>query len=208
MLVSHIAMCDNQRMDLKPTLWRTCRVLANERRLAVLSHICATGPSCVTVVAAATRISQPQATQHLRLLQSRGLLRATRASRWVTYAPVADPLVQHADGMLKAIRQSLKRKDAPAEVIRALTAFTHPRRLNLVLSLHAQPLSFEQLVARCSISPPALYRHLRKLARRGALEPVADGTYRLSAPPSKLLLALMRLVLSDSQPSGRRQNNN
>jgi DNA-binding transcriptional ArsR family regulator len=184
-------------MDLQPTLWRTCRVLANERRIGVLAYICANGSACVTETAAATHISQPQATQHLRLLQSRGLLRATRSSRWVTYAPIADPLVKHARGMLEAIQCSLKRKEPPEDIICALTAFTHPRRLLIVLALLAQPLTFEQLVARCRISPPALYRHLRKLERRGVLAPAMNGTYQLCTPPSKLLHNLIDLVAED-----------
>ena len=182
-------------MDLEPTLWRTCRGLANERRLCVLAHICASGSACVTEAATATHISQPQATQHLRLLQSRGLLCATRTGRWVTYTPLADPRVKHAGKLLAAIQCSLKRKKSPADIIRALTAFTHPRRLIVILSLHTQSLSFEQLVARCRISPPALHRHLRNLKRRGILAPATNGTYHLCTPPSKLIRNLIDLAV-------------
>ena len=184
-------------MDLKPTMWRTCRVLANERRLAALAHVCEVGAACVTEVAAATHLSQPQATQHLRLLQSRGLLRAARHSRWVTYSPVADPLVQHADGLLKAIRRSLKRREPPATIIHALTAFTHPRRLIIIMMLQRRPHSFAQLSAACHISPPALYRHLRKLERRGTLSPAMDGMYHVSTKPSRLLRDLLILVSNE-----------
>lgn len=186
-------------MELKPTLWRTCRVLANERRLRVLAYVCTAGPAHVTKVAAATQLPQPQATGNLRLLQSRGLLRATRRSRWVEYAAMPDPLVEHAAGMLEAMTQAIRRKDSAAEIMRALTAFTHPRRLRIVMALADAPLLFDQLVLRCSISRPALYRHLRKLERRGLLAAVGEADrYRLVTPPAGVLRDLLRLALHPS----------
>jgi len=164
---------------LQPTLWRTCRVLANETRLRILAQIMRAGPAHVAGIMQSCGLSEPKASQHLRLLQSRGLLAATRISRYVSYDAKPDPSVGHAADFLEAMRASLRRRETPAEQIRAFTAFTHPRRILIVRALAEKAMDGVGLAGTCHISLPALHRHLRKLERRGLVRCPTRGDYEL-----------------------------
>jgi DNA-binding transcriptional ArsR family regulator len=51
----------------------------------------------------ATGGAASQATQILRALQARGLLRARRRGAWVLYAPDANPSIAHAPALAAAL---------------------------------------------------------------------------------------------------------
>ena len=61
-------------MELRPALWRTCRVIANETRLQLLWHIFAKGELCVSQLVQRTGATQPNASNQLRALSARGLI--------------------------------------------------------------------------------------------------------------------------------------
>ncbi len=178
-------------LELTPTLWGTCRVLANQRRLALVEALIDQPPQPVTVVAAACGQSEAICSHGLRQLQARGLCRATRSGRWVSYALTADPCVTHSEALLRALTRALKASPSDFKpLIAALTAYTHPRRVDIVATLHrAGPCAADDLGRRCGISPAALYRHLKKLERRGVLRQ-ADGSISLLAPADPLARAL------------------
>ena len=176
---------------LEPTLWRTCRVLTHGKRLEILERLAGTGEASVTRIAKDCGVSLPAATQHLRQLQSRGLIRAARRSRWVYYSAAPDPLVKHSKGVLEAVLQALRRRHTHALIRQDLTAFTHPRRLVILRALADHPAGPFDLAARCRISRPAVFRHLDKLRRRGVVEVVVDR-YQLAQPPSPLARALLK----------------
>jgi DNA-binding MarR family transcriptional regulator len=184
---------------LQPTLWRTCRVLANRDRLRVLSYVSAHAGVTVSQVAVRCGLAMPRASEYLRALQARGLIQPRRHSRWVSYAAGADPAVVHAAPILAAVQAAFARRDKPAEMLRAATAFTHPRRLVLAAALHGQPQYPESLARRCGFSLTATCRHLRKLERRGLVQTAPDGTCLLCAKPPPLLRDLLGLVV----PAGR-----
>lgn len=121
--------------NLKPTLWRTCRVLANAGRLRVLEHLRQHGAASVASIGNGCGLSRVCATVSLRALQARGLLRAARVSRWVIYYPEADHLVQHAPELLAAVMAAFQRKMAPAALRKQATAFTHERRIRTISPL-------------------------------------------------------------------------
>jgi DNA-binding transcriptional ArsR family regulator len=151
-----------------PTLWRSCRVLANLRRLACLKAVLAEPGAAVGDVADKIGIPPNQASLALRALQARGLLSATREGRAVRYSPVPDPLVDSAKPLLSALRRLLTARDvSEKEIFHAATAFTHPRRLAMVSCLARRgPLPAETLAAANGISYPAATRHIKKLASR------------------------------------------
>jgi len=122
----------------------------------------------VKEIAEQSRIPDDQASLCLRALQARGLLHATRQSRWVHYFPSPDPLVPVAAPILTIVsRAILKENWSTAKLIRTLTAFTHPRRLTVLHYLLLRgPLSFSVLAQGTGISKQALERHLKKLASR------------------------------------------
>jgi DNA-binding transcriptional ArsR family regulator len=67
------------------------RMLAHPRRLEML-HVLASGPIEVGSLAAKLGISQPNASQHLALLRSAGLVQLERKGREVRYE-LSDPAV-------------------------------------------------------------------------------------------------------------------
>jgi DNA-binding MarR family transcriptional regulator len=183
--------------QLAPTVWRTCRVIACGTRLRLLQRIAADGPACVTALARRCRLSRFVATQSLRALQARGLLRATRTSRWVVYDLQTDPAVRHAADVQQAVLAAFRRGETHADIRRAATAFTHERRLLLVRALAAGPSTAPALARRCAMSPNALYRHAAKLERRGLLRRSDGDTLRLTSPAGGIVRDLLRIALRD-----------
>jgi DNA-binding transcriptional ArsR family regulator len=185
---------DGMGADLKPTLWRTCRVLSHPGRWRLLAAVLARGQLTVAGAAAASRLRANKASEGLRLLQSRGLLRAERVGSRVWYTPVADPLVEHAGTLLRVLKRAQRGGLAAGELTRAVTAYTHPRRLAIVRALAAAPRHPEALAAACHMSGRAAFRHLGKLNRRGLLVEDAQGRYALKRPDTLLGRVLLRLA--------------
>ena len=160
-----------------PTIWRTCRVLTSARRIACLSAVLKQPGGCVGEVAAQAHIPKDQASLCLRSLQARGLILARRESRWVRYWPEPDPLVPAAAPILTGMRRALVNEKLPANrIIHCLTAFTHPRRLIILRCLQKKgSMTFETLSQASQVSPPALYRHLKKLGNRGLVQECDAG---------------------------------
>ena len=185
------------RSDYHPTIWRTCRALANMHRLSCLKTVIEQPLMSVEDVASATGLPANKVSMHLRALQSRGLLQALRQSRWVRYQPQPDPLVPSAPPILSALQTALRSRPEK-EIVQTLTAFTHPRRLSILRCLQLQPaIPEEALSISTQISPPALWRHLKKLENRGLVVRTEEG-WRLHPRPTRLtdvFLALIALEL-------------
>lgn len=188
-----------QLMDLYPTIWRTCRVLSNQRRLACLRAVLLNPGDTVGELAHTAALPEDQASLCLRALQARGLLRARRESRWVHYYPLPDPLVPTAAPILAAMEKALlKEKLSETQLIRCLTAFTHPRRLTVLrVLLQNGPTPFMALARKCRISQTALSRHLRKLLER---QMVLDGGQGWTLDPDHTQLADLFLTLTALSP--------
>lgn len=182
-------------MQLTPTLWRTCRVLAGPTRLELLWRILATPDRCVTDLAAAGAISETRASQELRRLQSRGLIQQVRSGRWTRYRPVTDPKVASAKPLLAAAKESLAKWPAE-ETVRVAKAFAHERRLKMVRLLQAGPRSGEELRLLGALSKPALFRHLAVLRAGGVVKRTADG-WALASNPHPLAQAMKSLLAAD-----------
>ncbi len=178
-----------------PTVWRTCRILANSHRLRCLKAVFEEPDSAVSEVAERMKLSVCHASEHLRALQARGLLRASRVSRWVRYAAAPDPLVEGSRLLVDALRQVLvvERQKEPA-LIRTLTAFTHPRRLAILcLLLDRSPLYAEDIAAMTRMSLSAFSRHMNKLRLRGFT--VCDaGKWSILKPCDSLAQTLLALI--------------
>lgn len=158
-------------MSYHPTIWRTCRALANPRRLRCLRAVLLSPGLAVGEVASAAKLPQDQASLCLRALQARGLLHASREGRWVRYYPLPDPLVPTAAPILVGVsRALLKERVADRALIRSLTAFTHPRRLCILRHLQRGGTATSGSLSRSGrMSEAALFRHLNKLAERGVV---------------------------------------
>lgn len=181
---------------LKPTLWRTCRVLANHDRLTLLCEIIRRPHQPVSELAARTQIPLPTASQYLRALNARGLLRAQRTGRWVRYRATPDVTMPETRRLLKALKRVLVTDDRPAEeVMRTLTGFTHPRRLAILKALQVGPLTYVEIQDHTGISRRAIDRHLRKLLVRGIIRREGDLLI-LAHPRDSLGRTLVQLTLN------------
>jgi DNA-binding transcriptional ArsR family regulator len=172
--------------DLRPTLWRTCRVLANRKRLKILGFLLEGSAQTVSSVARHARISLSAASKYLRLLESRGLLVANRIGARVKYRAVPSNRTTPNGRLVSVLRAIFDRSPKPEPAIfRLVTAFTHPRRVDILRALRAGPLTIGQLQPVTRISPRALQRHLSKLEKRGFVRR-RQGLYSI-VPPSGLL---------------------
>jgi predicted ArsR family transcriptional regulator len=163
--------------------------------LDVLRCVIEKGPVCVKEVARICRMPENTATQYLRALQARGLLAASRQSRWVYYVSRADPSVQHAEMMLDAMRKDMAQRGPCENRVAALTAFTHPRRIAIVRCLKSKTGSAEQLAHATGMSLPACYRHMAKLVSRGVVVVGDDSVCKLVRPASGLATTLLQAAL-------------
>ncbi len=155
-------------LRLRPTLWRTCRVLANRTRLRILTLLLRNPDQPVSAVADQLQLPLPIASVYLRAMESRGLLVARRAGRRVRYSPASNKSETPLCALLTALRMLVRTQPGAAEIIfRAATAFTHPRRIEIYRALENGSQRFEQLRRTTQIPAPSLRRHLGKLRARG-----------------------------------------
>lgn len=183
---------------LHPTLWRTCRVLANPVRLRVLKVVARKIQGAnVSAVQRLCHLPQSSTSHHLRLLQSRGLLTAKPVSRFLFYSPKTDQTVGNADPVLAAVSAALERNESPVEISGILKGLTHVRRIAILRALHRASVSPEDLVRTCQISLPAVYRHLAKLEERGLVVADDNGTYKLEHKMPALARDLVSIACAD-----------
>lgn len=180
--------------DLQPTLWRTCRVLANSTRLELLRELFKLTDCSVADLATAVKISDSQASLFLREINARGLISARRSGRNVFYSAIANPNVEHADTLLNALRIACVSGIKNDEIIHFSTAFSHPRRLRMVATLREKPVVTQYLSFKTGISVPALHRHLRKLIDRDMIE-IVDEYCQLKTPGSLFAQTLQKIAL-------------
>lgn len=100
---------DDSPMDVLHELQaEVCRTLSHPVRIAML-HVLAAGPREVGRLALELGISQPNASQHLGVMRSAGLVEAERDGREVFYR-LADPeIIGACEQMLRVMRRRLAR---------------------------------------------------------------------------------------------------
>ena len=179
--------------ELKPTLWRTCRVLANEKRIALLFEIFARKECCVIELANAVHISESHASLHLRALSARGLIYQRRSKMLLLCSPRANEGIQAAPILLKALKESHEVPIAIPKIKWQATAFTHARRIEIVQNIAENGSTKDQLYEQTGISFSALTRHLNKLAARGFIIP-GRNIYRRAIPSDPFSKTLYQLV--------------
>lgn len=177
----------------RPTLWRTCRVLANQHRLRILAFVAREPGQTVSEVANELRIALPTASLYLRALEARGFLQSKRVGRHVKYR-FATGTDESTARLLAALRTALSGLDEErGRVFKLATAFTHPRRIEIVRVLAHGRGTVQQLQATTRVPWRALSRHLLKLHRRGLIVDQPEG-YALATPHDPLAAALLELA--------------
>lgn len=187
---------------LRPTLWRTCRVIACETRLQLLWFLFEEGECCVSQLAESIHITPSNATIQLRAMSARGLIRYRRSKLNVIYRAEASPEVDYAIGLLEALRVCHYSNTPHRTVMKQATAFTHERRIEIVRLLHGNPMKPAALQAATGMSSSAMMRHLDKLLSRRFVRE-SEGRYRLEWPGHPFGRTLMRMVCSDAVEAGR-----
>jgi DNA-binding transcriptional ArsR family regulator len=180
---------------LRPTLWRTCRILANRTRLRAIGLLIHQPDQTVSGLAEQLNLSVAAASQYLRALESRGLLVARRIGRYVKYRLPPASTASPAFGLVFVLKKTFRQRADPIEsIFKLATAFTHPRRLQILQALHKKHHMLSQLQRVTRMSNRALYRHLKKLEARklivrrrgiceikspGKMDPVASELMRM-----------------------------
>lgn len=180
---------------LNPTLWRTCRALAGDIRIRLLRAVRTHPDLGVTDLAAAVGIGQSDASQELRRLQSRGLLRRIRQGRRILYRFRPDPQVPSAAPLLQALKTVLdNRPPAKDAIIRRLAAgLAHETRIKLARELQNGPRRNADLVKALRLAPNAVHRHVRRLIAAGWVR--REGAWLLFAPPRHPLARTLSKLL-------------
>lgn len=177
--------------NLHPTLWRTCRVLANRTRLKILDLLIREQPQSVSAVAAQLNLTLPVASQSLRALEARGFLTSCRVGRKVDYRLNSNPDAR----LVGPVRAAFQRYPmAPETIFKTATAFTHPRRVEIYRALEGASRTAEQLRAFTRISGRALFRHLAKLESRGFIQQ-EGGIYQVAVRADALGRSLSGMAL-------------
>jgi len=153
---------------LRPTLWRTCRVLANFTRLKIFAALLHEPNQTVSAVAAQLHQPLSLVSEYLRALEARGLLTVRREGPRVKYRISPSGNGSGSSGLVSALRSICQTEPEPPKVIfNLVTGFTHPRRIEIFRVLQPGPRNLGQLRMATRISTWALLRHLRKLSARG-----------------------------------------
>jgi DNA-binding transcriptional ArsR family regulator len=147
----------------------------------------------VSAVANHLRLTLPVASQYLRALEARGFLTVRREGRWVYYRPSTAQATGPAQPLIEALWQEFQRTTNPIEqVFNLATAFTHPRRIEVLRVLSTGAKTLVDLRAKTGISRDALGRHLGKLIARGFVAMDAESV-SVVKPRDALGRALVRL---------------
>jgi DNA-binding transcriptional ArsR family regulator len=182
------------------------RAVACPARLRILSRLSRVGESAPTALARDLPMPLDQLCIHLRRLATAGLIGRRRSGCWC-YCQPRSPYGPHALSgklarwlyrTLRDPRQALKgceqeaRESSGGEadkrvlhrvLFEVATAFTHPRRLQLLRRLRAGPADVAALVRELHMSDAAVSRHTGKLRRRGYVTTRRAGrtlTYELA----------------------------
>lgn len=182
---------------VQPTLWRTCRVLANTTRLRIFAQLVRQQPQSVSQLADRVSLTLPVASQSLRALESRGLLKVKRIRLRVEYRIPSTAEAVALANLITALKTALRVEPLPtARIIKLATAFTHPSRIHIYRCLNDGPKTQVQIQSAIPISAPALSRHLGKLIARGFVELDDVGRCTAITHPQAIGRALATLAVA------------
>jgi len=182
--------------ELNPTLWRTCRMLANVRRLNIIKHLVGKEPLTLTQLATVCKMSVPACSQYTRQITARGLCREIQKGRYAYFDLYPDQSIPFSAILLQSVVASLRdaKKDFK-EQMADLTAYTHVRRIKIVNFIAAKGSArLCDMQHELHISESALLRHISKLLRRSVISLSDDERYHLCNPPTLLAKELKRIV--------------
>ena len=178
--------------ELKPTLWRTARALANPCRLNLMRLVAnAKGAKGVCELATEANLSLSVTSTYLRALNARGLISVIRSGSFVYYGTGSDRSLPIAIAIQGAFRRLFAKKKLPADwqdvLLPVLNAYSNQRRESMVriLSEHSG-ISFLEFHKRSGLCETSFLRHLRILVNAGIVSLDSNGLYSLAKPRNTL----------------------
>lgn len=191
---------DAKNASLRPTIWRTARALANDKRLNLLRLVAKSeGKVDVTRLAKEAKLPKPIASNYLRALNARGLISVIRVKAFVYYGTESDRSLPTAIAIQKAFARLFAQPSLPKNWTRRLIplfkGYAHPRREKIVKILHeSQPTSSEDLSQVSGIPKPSLLRHLYTLTSGGIVEQDDQRRFILAEPQDDLAAAFFNAL--------------
>ena len=181
--------------NLNPTLWRTCKMLAGRTRIRLLRELHGHPGEGVSALGQRAEIGESAASQELRRIQSRGLLRAERRGAHLVYRMAADPQVSSAAPLVKAIQTALSTlpPERDPEMAAIAAGLSHERRIQIARVLLEGPRSVPELRFTARISAHPFQMHLTTLLTSGFVTRTPEGT-QFSVPDHPLAKALAKLL--------------
>ena len=180
--------------QLNPTVWRTCRALSGRTRLGLLRNVLEKPGGNVSQLAELLAIGISDASQELRRLQSRGLLKRSCQGASVVYLPFPDPQVPSAEPLLKALQVAWNGNRGGNEEIALLAkGLACERRVSVVRTLLQGPRIAAELSDLVRIGPDNLKKHLRILREAGWVAK-AGKTFVLCPANHPVQAALLKLL--------------
>ena len=146
----------NDKTGLKPTLWRTYRVLANADRLRLFKAVIEnSGNLSVRDYAKLLGLAEDVASVYLRQMNARGLLGVERSYIKVFYNLNRDRSLPKSVELQEALKAYLTGNLADGwedELVRLFKAFTHFNRLAMIIRLAEGPATLHELSRRSKIT--------------------------------------------------------
>src|SRR5574344_206869 len=190
-------MMSDMRVNLKPTLWRTARTLANADRLNLMRLVAKSdGEKGVVVLAGEANLPVPTASLYLRALNARGLISVKRSGRFVYYGIRPDRSLPASVRIQDAFRRLFARTALPEDwterLIPVLRAYANPCREGIVrVLLQNGPLSYAELYRRSGLFEMTFLRHLHVLVSAEVVRRNEKDEYVLSRPRNSLSAAFL-----------------
>ena len=204
----------NDKTGLKPTLWRTYRVLANADRLRLFKAVIEnSGNLSVRDYAKLQGLAEDVASVYLRQMNARGLLGVERSYIKVFYNLNRDRSLPKSVELQEALKAYLTGNLADGwedELVRIFKAFTHFNRLAMIIRLAEGPATLHELNRAAGIVVKSSYHHLRFLCGAGLINIKREwhhpDIYSLNPPTQPIAKLLLKQTLDDAAAGERHFN--
>ena len=170
-------------------------MLAGPTRIRLLRQLHDHPGQNIAALAGALGICRPYASQEMRRIQSRGLLKRMQRGASMIYLLRADPQVSSAAPLLKAVQRALDTLPPwrDREMLTLAAGLAHERRIAMAQSLMRSPKTPPQLRAEIPMARCSYHLHLRTLTASG-FATISKNVLTFRVPAHPLAKALARLL--------------
>ena len=185
-------------------LWKTCRAINNEIRLAMLREIARSPNRELNVLQAGdfVGLKKAAASQYLKQLAEAGFLTVERTGKFVVCSgkPQGGTAASRIAKALEAAFPAKARPGWQAALLTAINAFAHHVRLRIVRAVAAAGhVGFEDLAKATGLPPATLRRQLGVLIEAGVVAAGEDGDGLRDYALDRSDVPLVRVLLDLAQ---------